>query len=91
MAAFDNGAPSAAAQQALGAQFQIILGANALPSTLTAANRLVADTPAYFPAAASSQANIRTITTDILALVSFGGGNAPNAYKVEISRNARSG
>lgn len=88
LAAFDNGAPNAAAQQALGAEFRIILGANALPSTLNAADRLVADTPAFFPAAASSQANIRRITTDVLVLVASGGGAAPNAYKIEIPRGA---
>lgn len=87
-AAFDNGAPDAAAQQSLGATFRIILGPNALPSTLNAADRLVADSPAFFLAAASSQANIRTITTDVLVLVAAGGGAAPNAYKIQIPRGA---
>jgi hypothetical protein len=82
--AFDDGVPDAPAQQALGAQFRIILGANALRPALDAADRLVADTPAFFEAAASSQANVGTITTDVVAIVSFGGGNAPNAYKIQI-------
>ena len=84
VAAFDHGAPDAAAQQALGAEFQSILGPNAVQSTLNAANRLVADTPSFFTAAASSQANVRTITTDVVGLVAYGGGAAPNAYKIEV-------
>jgi hypothetical protein len=84
VAAFDSGAPSAAEQQALGSEFQAILGANALPSTLAAANRLVSDSPAFFQAADSSQATVRLLTTDVVALVAAGGGAAPNAYRIQI-------
>jgi hypothetical protein len=84
VAAFDNGAPNAAEQQALGAEFRTILGPNALPTTLGAADRLVSDSPAFFLAAASSQTNVRTVTTDVVALVAAGGGAAPNAYKIQI-------
>jgi hypothetical protein len=84
VAAFDHGPPNAAEQQALGAEFRAILGANALPSTLGAAARLVSDSPPFFQAAASSQANVRTITTDLVALVAVGGGAAPNAFKIQI-------
>jgi hypothetical protein len=84
VAAFDNNAPNAAQQQALGAEFRAILGANALPATLGAADRLVADSPAFFQAADSSQANVRIIVTDVDALIAVGGGAAPNAYKIQI-------
>ncbi len=89
VAAFDNGTPNAAAQQALGAEFRGILGANSLPSTLSAADQLATDSPAFFQAAGSSQANVHTITTDVLALVANGGGASLNAYKIQIPQSAR--
>lgn len=87
--AFQNGAPDAAAQQALATRFRSILGTNAVPSALNAADRLVADTPAFFQAAAASSVNIRTIANDVVVLVANGGGAAPNAYKIQIPRGSR--
>jgi hypothetical protein len=84
VAAFAQGAPTAAGQAQLRSTLVGILGPVGTPDRIASVDRLVADASAFYQAAGASQAAIETIVTDVGALVDAGGGETLNPFKITI-------
>jgi hypothetical protein len=88
IAAFGQGVPTAQVQTQLRSSLVTILGPAAMASRI-AANRLVADAPAFAQAVGVSASHVQTIVNDVGALVDAGGGEMLNPFKVTIQHAAR--
>jgi hypothetical protein len=84
VAAFAQGAPTAAVLAQLRSTLVGILGPAGTPDRIASVHRLVTDTPAFYQAAGASQAAIETIVTDVGTLVDAGGGETLNPFKITI-------
>jgi hypothetical protein len=85
-AAFAQGAPSPQGQIELRSNLVMILGSAGTAFRIAAANRLVADAPAFALATDAPSSNVDTIVASVGALVDAGGGETLNPFKVTVRR-----
>jgi hypothetical protein len=82
--AFAQGSPSPTALATFHASAISALGTTANPPRVAILNKLTADAPAFFTAAASSSANVQTIAIDTQAVVDDGQGSSLNPFLIVI-------
>ena len=85
--AFGPGTPALTEPSVVKSELQGALGASATRSWAAQVTRLIADAPAFYAGAGSSEANVATIAADVQAVVNDGVSSPPNPFRITVAPN----